>query len=160
MQMFLSHGDACTRVEAEALQLATHGASEPDEDAPLRVYIDMLDSLGENISHPKPYLHICMCISFTEELHTEAVELESSILRLISPPSPSPEDAGAELGVGGPADVETANAARSQILGVFSACLPVIRARMSNLTMAQDLIDGAQENLSISLRMESLGLLD
>jgi hypothetical protein len=56
MQTFLSHGDACTRVEAEALQLATHGATEPDHDAPLQVYNDMLDSLGEDI-----YYRSCLC---------------------------------------------------------------------------------------------------
>lgn len=60
MQTFLSHGDACTRVEAEALELATHGARGSDEDAPLQVYNDMLDSLGENISHYTP-LRLCMC---------------------------------------------------------------------------------------------------
>lgn len=77
------------------------------------------------------------------------MELESSILRITSE-RPDDQDLG-----------ETGNStARSQILGVFSACLPVLRARISNLSMAQDLIDGAQENLSISLRMESLGLLD
>jgi hypothetical protein len=47
MQTFLSHGDACTQLEAEALQLATQGAAVPDEDAPLQVYNEMLDSLGE-----------------------------------------------------------------------------------------------------------------
>lgn len=46
MQTFLSHGDACTQLEAEALQLATQGAAEPDEDAPLQVYNEMLDNLG------------------------------------------------------------------------------------------------------------------
>jgi hypothetical protein len=86
----------------------------------------------------------------------EAVELESSILRLTSASPTPPEVVDTESR----SSPETENAPRSQILGVFSACLPVIRARISNLTMAQDLIDGAQENLSISLRMESLGLLD
>ena len=93
-------------------------------------------------------------MQLSEKLYVEAVELESSILRFTSPPSPEAADAISSS----PANPETANAARSQILGVFSACLPVIRARISNLAMAQDLIDGAQENLSISLRMESLGM--
>ncbi|RDB19934.1 hypothetical protein Hypma_012941 [Hypsizygus marmoreus] len=127
MQTFLSHGDACTRVEAEALQLATQGASEPGDDAPLQIYNDMLENL--------------------EDLHAEAVELETSILKLTSSKSDQP-------------DVDSDSMAHSQILGVFSACLPVLHARISNLIMAQELIDGAQENLSISLRMESLGLLD
>jgi hypothetical protein len=156
MQTFLSHGDACTRIEAEALQLATHGASEPDEDAPLQVYNDMLDNLGENLSHQNICVYLFLLLSITEKLHAEAAELESSILRFTSPSSMSSEAAHNESS--SPADPETANAARSQIMGVFSACLPVIRARISNLAMAQDLIDGAQENLSISLRMESLGM--
>ncbi|KAF8076791.1 hypothetical protein FPV67DRAFT_433044 [Lyophyllum atratum] len=129
MQTFLSHGDACTRVEAEALHLATHGASTPDEDAPLQVYNDMLDSL--------------------DVLHTEAEQLEASILALTATPeSASPAGEG----------TKSDSSAREQILGVFAACLPVLRARISNLAMAQELIDGAQENLSIGLRMESLGL--
>ncbi|KAF9462016.1 hypothetical protein BDZ94DRAFT_1310037 [Collybia nuda] len=129
MQTFMSHGDACAQLEAEALQLATQGAIEPDEDAPLQVYNEMLDNL--------------------DTLHTEAVELESSILRLTSQRPDDQEPTS-----------ENNSTARSQILSVFAACLPVLRARISNLSMAQDLIDGAQENLSISLRMESLGLLD
>ncbi|KAF5387682.1 hypothetical protein D9615_000750 [Tricholomella constricta] len=159
MQAFLAHGDACTRVEAEALHLATHGAREPDEDAPLRVYGAMLDSL--------------------EELHTEAVGLEASIVNLtlttttpesgsgpdpFAGPDPGREDQGQDLdanegkNIEGESDADSS--ARTQIVGVFAACLPVLRARIANLSMAQELIDGAQENLSISLRMESLGLLD
>lgn len=47
MQTFLSHGDECTQIEAEALELASRGAVVPDEDAPLQIYNDMLDSLGK-----------------------------------------------------------------------------------------------------------------
>jgi hypothetical protein len=117
----------------------------------------MLDTLGEDISDVTfpVFVHT---LPSTEELHAEAVNLESSILRLTSSSSPSPEAADAESNP--PVDSPSENTPRSQILGVFSACLPVIRARISNLSMAQDLIDGAQENLSISLRMESLGLVD
>jgi len=141
MQTFLSHGDACARAEAEALHLAAHGANTPDEDAPLQVYGEMLDSL--------------------EELHTEAVELEASILKLTATPeSESGSDRERDLAQqGGQKESEgSQSSAREQIMGMFAACLPVLRARISNLTMAQELIDGAQENLSISLRMESLGL--
>lgn len=114
----------------------------------------MLVSLGESIlTHSGIHWYSYI---YSETLHAEAAELESSILRLTSPPSPSQE--GANTTSSNPANPETANTARSQIQGLFSACLPVIRARMSNLAMAQDLIDGAQENLSISLRMESLGM--
>ncbi|KAG5648719.1 hypothetical protein DXG03_000066 [Asterophora parasitica] len=160
MQTFLTHGDACTRVEAEALHLATHGASEPDEDAPLQVYGSMLDTL--------------------DELHDEAVELEVSILNLTADLESNPASIGdpESGGVDGQIDNQdlskdlsnkseerqrysaASSSARVQIIGVFAACLPVLRARIANLSMAQDLIDSAQENLSISLRMESLGLLD
>lgn len=133
MQTFLAHGDTCERVEAEALRLAVHGAQEPDEDAPLEIYRTMLDSL--------------------EELHEEAVQLEGAILRLTETSTGTAASEDTE----GKGDNET-QSARAQIVGVFAACLPVLRARISNITMAQDLIDGAQENLSISLRMESLGL--
>lgn len=50
------------------------------------------------------------------------------------------------------------HAAHSELKRVFAACMPVLRARVANLTMAQDLIDSAQENISISLRMENLGI--
>lgn len=46
----------------------------------------------------------------------------------------------------------------SQITGVFAACLPILRARIANLTLAQELVDGGLENASLSLRMESMGL--
>ncbi|KAF8645506.1 hypothetical protein AX16_007791 [Volvariella volvacea WC 439] len=45
-----------------------------------------------------------------------------------------------------------------QILGIVKASLPVLKARISNLEMAIELVDSAQENLTISYRMESLGL--
>ena len=47
MKTYHSHGDACTRLEAEALKLAVRGSAVPDDDAPLQVYADMLDSLGK-----------------------------------------------------------------------------------------------------------------
>jgi hypothetical protein len=47
MKTYHSHGDACTRLEAEALKLAMSGSAIPDDDAPLQVYADMLDSLGK-----------------------------------------------------------------------------------------------------------------
>jgi len=47
MKTYHSHGDACTRLEAEALKLTMRGSAVPDDDAPLQVYADMLDSLGK-----------------------------------------------------------------------------------------------------------------
>ncbi|KAF9448981.1 hypothetical protein P691DRAFT_590223 [Macrolepiota fuliginosa MF-IS2] len=49
-----------------------------------------------------------------------------------------------------------ANSARAQIVDVFSACLPSLRAWIANLSMAQGLIDSAQENPNLTLRIESM----
>jgi len=46
MQLFYSHGISYDRIETEALKLSAHGPS-PNEDEPLKVYNDMLDSLGK-----------------------------------------------------------------------------------------------------------------
>ncbi|KAF9000213.1 hypothetical protein BDQ17DRAFT_1495491 [Cyathus striatus] len=109
MQSFLSHGDACSRIETEALELASRVSQVDTEDSdPLQV-----------------------------GLQAEATQLETNITRLTTNESSS---------------------AREQIVGVFAACLPVLRARISNLSMAQDLVETATENLSLTLRMESLGI--
>lgn len=142
MQTFLSHGDDCEKVEAEALQLATSGCSEPDEDEPLKIYNDMLDDLGKVPLNSLLLSHE-LKTSIEEKLQDEAVNLEASIVRLTTPTD---------------IQIEAESAARAQIVGVFAACLPVLRARIANLSMAQELIDSAQENLSITLHMESLGL--
>lgn len=48
MQMFLSHGDACTKIEASVLDLVSNGpTADSEEDEPLKVYTNMLDSLGK-----------------------------------------------------------------------------------------------------------------
>ncbi|RXW25461.1 hypothetical protein EST38_g422 [Candolleomyces aberdarensis] len=191
MQRFHAHGEVSERVEAEALKLALHGTAsrtstgarrnelgagvrdgddderdddddkhkdkdeeeaeeeEEDEDALLQVYYDMLDKL--------------------DKLHTEALELEQSIIELtksslssLSDPPPSNKSEGHDRADNDPdnepSTTQRKQSPRSQIVGVIAACLPVIRARKSNLLMAQELIDSALENLSISLRMESLGL--
>ena len=46
MQLFYSHGISCDRIETEALKLSAHGPSNPNENEPLKVYNDMLESLG------------------------------------------------------------------------------------------------------------------
>ncbi|KAG6897178.1 hypothetical protein C0992_003567 [Termitomyces sp. T32_za158] len=158
MHAFHAHGDACERAEAEAMKLALNPTStgddeDGDRDEPLTIYAEMLNTL--------------------EQLHTEALELEESILDLTRSSEPHPatalgrdsdnsntrdavHDEPAELHPDPDAEAE----AQAQVLGVFRACLPVLRARIANLSMARELVDGARENTSISLRMESLGLLD
>ena len=61
---------------------------------------------------------------------------------------------------GSPPDTDKAeaNMARQQIVSVFVACLHVLEARIANLSLAQDLVDGALLNASLSLRMESMGI--
>lgn len=133
MQSFLSHGDACTKIEAEALDLVSNGSSSHEEDEPLKVYNLMLNDL--------------------EKLQEKATSLEMSISRLAGLVYESDRDEGEQDELAG-----SKLAAQSELRRVFAACLPVIRARKANLTMAQDLIDSAQENVSISLKMELLGI--
>ncbi|KAG6856997.1 hypothetical protein H0H87_011091 [Tephrocybe sp. NHM501043] len=150
MQAFLAHGEVCERAEAEAMQLALQDVpavgtgdeyedEDGDWDAPLKVYAEMLDTL--------------------ESLHTEALSLEASILELTAIPLKHNHQSD-ETSEPSPIPEQDESGAQAQIVGVFSACLPVVRARIANLAMAQELVDGAQENVSISLRMESLGLLE
>ncbi|TFK17113.1 hypothetical protein FA15DRAFT_361973 [Coprinopsis marcescibilis] len=131
MQSFHSHGDECARVETQALELALQGPADPNEDDPLQVYYDMLDNL--------------------DKLYKEARDLESKIVDFTSAFKGGATQTG-------PAEDTDIPSARSRILDVVTACLPVISARKSNLSMAQELIDSAQENCSITLRMESLGI--
>lgn len=53
MQNFLSHGDACTEIETEALRIASQDLNNIDFDTmdimgPLREYNDVLDRLGKS----------------------------------------------------------------------------------------------------------------
>ncbi len=86
--------------------------------------------------------------------------LESTIIRLADATPGQDEKKNTTVESDGDGDklANPKQAAHSELKRVFSACLPVLRARIANLTMAQDLIDSAQENLSISLRMENLGI--
>lgn len=155
MQSFMTFSETSERIEAEALQLAMSTPSL-DSEEPLGLFSAMMDNL--------------------DELQEQASEIQSAILRLTSASStavgedlkPSSSRAikdEADLGAGHEEDGETkqkptqdADSARAQILGVFEACLPVLRARIANLSMAQELIDSAQENFSLALRMESMGI--
>ncbi|KAJ3533559.1 hypothetical protein NMY22_g7282 [Coprinellus aureogranulatus] len=159
MQAFHTHGEACSLVEAEALKLALQGPESNhtdeeddgyDDDAKLQVYRDMLEKL--------------------DKLHTEALSLESSLVELtesfpsatttssttnasdkLASPEPASEDITSEATNDTPQDPKTGDkenepTARSQILSLISASLPVIRARIMNISMAQELVDSALEN--------------
>ncbi|KAJ6521113.1 hypothetical protein B0H19DRAFT_83933 [Mycena capillaripes] len=129
MQAFLSHGDACTLLEGEALQLATSNA--PAEDgyySPMRPYNALLDKL--------------------EEKQREQRELHASIVALTE------EDDSAN-----PVEEDLDQpSARAQMIQMFAACLPVLQARAANLQMAHELLEGAKENLAMSIHLESLEL--
>ncbi|KAJ3876375.1 hypothetical protein F5051DRAFT_411788 [Lentinula edodes] len=173
MQNFLSHGDACTEIETEALRIASQDLNNIDFDivdimGPLREYNDVLDRLGT--------------------LQMEAFELESAMLRLtvsttttaessssdqtttatiINPPSENSTPPESGLSSAGPeTNDNTSNlssttsqsaAARSQIAPIFAACLPIIHARGRNIVMAQQLVEGAKQNLSMTVHLQSLG---
>ncbi|KAJ7118566.1 hypothetical protein C8R43DRAFT_1091037 [Mycena crocata] len=128
MQSFLSHGDACTLLEGEALQLATLIPSLAEDDySPMKPYNAMLDKL--------------------EALQRENAQLHASIVALTQ------EDDGMDTGG---EEFDQQPSARSQIINVFSACLPVLQARAANLQMAHELLEGAKENLAMSLHLQSL----
>ena len=137
MQLFHSHGISCDRMETEALKLSAHGPSGANEDEPLRVYNDMLESLGR-FSIPIVQYRLN---NMTEALQKEARNLESLIIKLTNT-----------------AEESDAISVHSQIAGVFAACLPILHARIANLSLAQELVDSVLENASLSLRMESMGL--
>lgn len=136
MQLFHSHGISCDRMETEALKLSAHGPSGANEDEPLRVYNDMLESLGRFCT-----ISITRLNNMTEALQKEARNLESLIIKLTNT-----------------AEESDAISVHSQIAGVFAACLPILHARIANLSLAQELVDSVLENASLSLRMESMGL--
>jgi len=144
----MTFGEICERTEAETLQLAM---AEPnlESEEPLKMYNALMDRL--------------------DNLQEQASELESSILSLTesnittsTPPALVDSKAASQIGATSvdnkKAEMEDTDSAREQIMSVFVACLPVLRARKANLTMAQELIDSAQENLSLALRMESMGI--
>ena len=145
MKLFHSHGISCDRIETEALKLSAHGPSNPNEDKPLKVYNDMLESLGRvsililHRSHDRT--------NITEALQKEARNLESLINKLTNTTEETVDETNVD-----------AISVHSQISGVFAACLPILHARIANLSLAQELVDSVLENASLSLRMESMGL--
>jgi len=143
MQQFHSHGNSCAKIDTEALNLAACDQGNAEDDEPLRVYSQMLDDI--------------------EELQNEAASLQNSITRLTEQALATPDKSQKEdEGVNGNGDDSSspeANSARQQIISIFAACLPVLKARIANLSMAQELVDSELENARLSLQMESLGIL-
>ncbi|KAK7470129.1 hypothetical protein VKT23_001569 [Stygiomarasmius scandens] len=167
MHSFQTHGDVCTQLESEALQIASRDLSDINldeyEDHPMEPYNDILERL--------------------EALQTQASDLETAIFRLTestsllsetshansedtnsnsnSEPSPEPEPPSnpTSPATEPPASTqEESAAARSQLISIFNTCLPILRARKVNIGMAQQLVEGAKEMLGMTLHLESLGL--
>lgn len=85
--------------------------------------------------------------SAAEEKQREQSQLHASIVALTQDDgtNTSEEEEGTEQ-----------PSARTQMMNVFSACLPVLQARAANLQMAHELLEGAKENLAMSIHLESL----
>ena len=141
MQLFHSHGISCDRIETEALKLSSHEPSNPNKDEPLKLYNDMLESLGRSSIRILQYI-VKNGTNITEALQKEARNIESLIVKLTNTPN-----------------VDETSVVHSQVAGVFAACLPILQARIANLSLAQELVDSVLENASLSLRMESMGLV-
>ncbi|KAJ7887579.1 hypothetical protein B0H14DRAFT_2695357 [Mycena olivaceomarginata] len=126
MQAFIAHGDACTLLEAEALQLATtsNAPAEDDYYSPMRPYNTLLQKL--------------------EEKQREQSQLHASIVALT-------QDDGGTKTLAEAQENGDQPSARTQMINVFSACLPVLQARAANLQMAHELLEGAKENLAMSI---------
>ncbi|KAJ7098676.1 hypothetical protein B0H15DRAFT_772095, partial [Mycena belliarum] len=80
------------------------------------------------------------------DLQRKEAQLHASIVALTQ--GDAPEDDGDEP------------SARAQLMHMFAACLPLLEARGVNLQMAHELLEGAKENLAMSLHLESLEFSD
>ncbi|PPR04657.1 hypothetical protein CVT24_011875 [Panaeolus cyanescens] len=139
MKRFHSHGESCTRIETQALKLANSGPSDTEGDEPLKPYHDILDTLAET-------------------LQKEAVDIQDAINHLTASTEASNSKKNVDDEETTPGSVEDLSWGQSQVTGVFSSCLPILQARISNLSMAQALMDSALENASLAIRLESMGL--
>ncbi|KAK0230267.1 hypothetical protein IW262DRAFT_1453172 [Armillaria fumosa] len=130
MQNFLSHGDSCTECESEALKIASQDFDLDYTSGPSPLTI--FNSMMDKLG--------------MSSILDEAIELKTRISDL-DPPGNDEEN-------------KESTAARTQIIPLFKACLPVLRARTANLAMAQQLIEGAKENYSMALHLKMLEMDD
>lgn len=96
-----------------------------------------------------------LTVSTTSESESEAVESSETETKQPSEDSKLSEP---QQGSESEGNIAQSTAARSQIAPVFSACLPIVRARAGNIAMAQQLVEGAKQNLSMTIHLESLGI--
>ncbi|KAK7062208.1 hypothetical protein R3P38DRAFT_2834071 [Favolaschia claudopus] len=128
MQAFTAYEEECTTLESEALKLATSQRTPTEND-------------DDYYSPMRPYNALLEKI---EQKQREQQELHASIVALTQ------DDDINNL------QQQEDDTARVQLLRVFSACLPVLQARAANLQMAYELLEGAKENLAMSIHLESL----
>ncbi|KAG7447654.1 uncharacterized protein BT62DRAFT_930680 [Guyanagaster necrorhizus] len=95
---------------------------------------------------PSPLTILNSMLEKLDRLQDEAIELKTRISDLDPP--------------GNDGENEESTAARAQIIPLFSACLPVLRARTANLAVAQQLIEGVKENYSVTLHLKMLEMDD
>jgi hypothetical protein len=131
MQTFLRHGDAYTQVTADAIRLSAQKINYQSYQSPIQTYDHILTKLGA-LQTMDPGL--ASVDHFTDNLHVEATLLVQSIAQLQS------------------GDPELS----SVVLRVFSACLPILEARIDNLSCAHELVQSTKENMALELEMESL----
>ncbi|KAF9057796.1 hypothetical protein BJ165DRAFT_1423542 [Panaeolus papilionaceus] len=138
MKRFHSHGESCSRIEVDALKLANGGTPSSEDEEPLKPYHDILATL--------------------ETLQKEATDLLGAIEKLTTSTQDTKTGEPVDEDTLIPGSVEDLSWGQSQVTGVLASCLPILRARISNLSMAQALTDSALENASLTLRLESMGL--
>lgn len=157
MKRFHSHGESCSRIEVDALKLANGGTPSSEDEEPLKPYHDILATLGMFPRYPSTLLSLIPI--FTEEtLQKEATDLLGAIEKLTTSTQDTKTGEPVDEDTLIPGSVEDLSWGQSQVTGVLASCLPILRARISNLSMAQALTDSALENASLTLRLESMGL--
>jgi len=154
MQSFLVHGEASSRIEAEALALAGR---------------ELDDLLDDDLSEEKEggiMSEYDRILDILNKLQEEASSLESAIVHLTDSSSglvdPSPNDFTPSLSPDDlqPSTSEVPQDAHSQLAPLFLATLPLLRARRANLVLARELVEGGKEGVRMRMWELSQGYSD
>lgn len=144
MQAFLTHGDNCSVAESEALKVATKEFDvNNDDDHPMDMFNIMLDRLGMSSSLNIVAYHLISPI--IDGLLQETRFLQHAITQLISIDPYASFEGSSE-----------ATVARATIVPLFGSCLPALRGRKANLSLAQQLVEGAKEKFAMDIHLASL----
>ncbi|KAF9035044.1 hypothetical protein BDZ89DRAFT_1036335 [Hymenopellis radicata] len=126
MQAFLTHGNNCSAAESEALKVATKEFDGNDDD-----------------DHPMDMFNIML--DRLDYLLQETQFLQTAITTLISIDPYASFEGSSE-----------ATVARATIVPLFGSCLPALRGRTANLSLAQQLVEGAKEKFAMDIHLASL----